>query len=129
MAATDDPSQFYSGLIADLYEPLAGGLRSADEYIPFLDQSGSPALGLACGSGVPLLDRVERGYDVDGLDASQDMLETAGFDKITFVLPHGGRATPNAPVFVALARRGHPDNGLTYPLYLDVVRKDSSNGR
>ena len=75
MTATDDPSQFYSGLIADLYEPLAGELASADVYIPFLDQSGSPALELACGSGVPLLDLVERGYDVDGLDASQDMLD------------------------------------------------------
>jgi SAM-dependent methyltransferase len=261
MTATDDPSQFYSGLIADLYEPLAGELASADVYIPFLDQSGSPALELACGSGVPLLDLVERGYDVDGLDASQDMLDrchaaagergidisihlakmqsfslprryrsmflagasftllcsdgdardalacmcshlepggsvlipleipnvpaneqaigqvreiqtdsgdrlrvsmvafelsadgrdtcsrlryerisaggesdiverdwhrrcwsqeqfremlvTAGFDKITFVLPHGGRATPDAPVFVALARRGPPDKNLT----------------
>ena len=75
MTATDDPSQFYSGLIADLYQPLAGEIASADVYIPFLDQSGSPTLELACGSGVPLLDLVERGYDVDGLDASQDMLD------------------------------------------------------
>ena len=260
MTATDDPSQFYSGLIADLYEPLAGEIASADVYIPFLDQSGSPVLELACGSGLPLLDLVERGYDVDGLDASQDMLDrchaaarergldisihlakmqsfslprryrsiflagasftllcsdrdardalacmcshlepggsvlipleipnaaaneqaigrvreirtdsgerlrvsmvafevsadgrdtcsrlryertsaggksdiverdwhkrwwsqeqfremlvTAGFDKITFVLPHGGRATPDAQVFVALARRGAPDRDL-----------------
>ena len=43
----------------------------------------------------------------------REMLVTAGFDKITFLLPHGGRATPDAPVFVARARRGHPDNNLT----------------
>src|SRR5262249_38841479 len=36
---------------------------------------GTPALELACGSGRPLLELIERGYDVDGLDASRDMLE------------------------------------------------------
>ena len=41
------------------------------------------------------------------------MLVTAGFDKITFVLPPGDQATPDAPVFVALARRGPLDNNST----------------
>jgi len=27
----------------------------------------------------------------------RDMLVTAGFDKVTFVLPQGGRATPEPP--------------------------------
>ena len=43
----------------------------------------------------------------------REMLVTAGFDKITFVLPHGDQATPDAPVFVALARRGPLDNNST----------------
>jgi len=69
------PSQFYTGLVAELYEPLASEHARADDYIPFLERSGTPALELACGSGLPLLELVERGYEVEGLDASQDMLD------------------------------------------------------
>lgn len=69
------PSQFYSGLVAELYEPLAAGTPRADDYVPFLDRFGTPALELACGSGLPLLDLLERGYQVEGLDASRDMLD------------------------------------------------------
>lgn len=75
MTARTPASQFYSGLVADLYEPLLGEIARADDYAPFLDRSGAPALELACGSGLPLVELVERGYDVDGLDASDDMLE------------------------------------------------------
>lgn len=71
-------SQFYTGLVAELYDPLASYRPRADEYIPFLERSGTPALELACGSGRPLLDLVERGYDVEGLDASRDMLDRCG---------------------------------------------------
>jgi len=69
------PSQFYTGLVADLYEPLASEHARAGDYIPFLEGSGTPGLELACGSGLPLLELVERGYEVEGLDASQDMLD------------------------------------------------------
>ena len=71
----DLPSQFYTGLISELYEPLAGEVSRADDYVPFLERSGTPALELACGSGLPMLDLLERGFDVEGLDASTDMLE------------------------------------------------------
>ena len=43
--------------------------------MPFLEASGTPALELACGSGRPLLELLELGYEVEGLDASRDMLE------------------------------------------------------
>ncbi len=75
MCSPDAPSQFYTGLVADLYESLASEHARADDHIPFLERSGTPALELACGSGRPLLELVERGYEVDGLDASQDMLD------------------------------------------------------
>lgn len=71
----DSPSQFYTGLVAELYDPLASEPARADDYVAALEQLGTPALELACGSGQPLLDLVERGYDVDGLDASRDMLD------------------------------------------------------
>ena len=67
-------SQFYTGLVADLYEPLLSEPPRAGDYTAFLDRAGAPALELACGSGLPLVELVERGYDVDGLDSSQDML-------------------------------------------------------
>jgi SAM-dependent methyltransferase len=67
-------SEFYSGLVAELYEPLAGEQPRADQYTSFLDLCGTPALELACGSGRPLLELIELGYDVEGLDASSDML-------------------------------------------------------
>jgi SAM-dependent methyltransferase len=69
------PSQFYSGLVAELYDPLAGEVPQVDQYALFLDVCGTPALELACGSGAPMLDLLERGYDVAGLDSSRDMLE------------------------------------------------------
>jgi SAM-dependent methyltransferase len=69
------PSQFYTGLVAELYESLASEHARADDYIPFLERSGTPALELACGSGLPLLELVERGFEVEGLDASRDMLD------------------------------------------------------
>jgi SAM-dependent methyltransferase len=75
MASPEAPSQFYTGLVADLYEPLASAHARADDYIPFLERSGTPALELACGSGLPLVELVERGYAVHGLDSSQDMLD------------------------------------------------------
>ena len=75
MSRSDEAARFYSGLVAELYEPLAGDLPTADPYGAFLDRSGTPALEIACGSGVPLLELAERGYDIDGLDASRDMLE------------------------------------------------------
>ncbi len=70
-----DAAQFYSGLVADLYEPLLGERANADDYVGFLDAAGGPTLELCCGSGLPMLDLLERGYDVHGLDASADMLD------------------------------------------------------
>ena len=69
-----DPAQFYTGLIAELYEPLAGNPTQPDDYVPFLEASGSPALELACGSGTPMLELIGRGYEIEGVDSSPDML-------------------------------------------------------
>ncbi len=71
----ETPSAFYSGLVAELYDALVGERAAAGAYAPFLDRSGTPALELACGSGRPMLDLLARGYEVEGLDASADMLE------------------------------------------------------
>jgi hypothetical protein len=36
------PSQFYTGLIADLYEPLLSEPVRAEDYQAFLDRVGTP---------------------------------------------------------------------------------------
>lgn len=70
-----EPSSFYTGLVAELY----AALRSADPdpapYARFIERTGAPALELGCGEGDPLLALREQGLDVEGLDASADMLE------------------------------------------------------
>ncbi len=68
------PDQFYTGLVSQLYEPLASEKARAEDYLPFIERYGQPVLEPFCGSGSPLLDIASRGYDIDGLDASADML-------------------------------------------------------
>ena len=74
MSTSDDPAHFYTGLVAELYEPLVGDPTRADDYVAFLEASGGPTLELACGGGTPMLDLIERGYEVDGVDSSPDMI-------------------------------------------------------
>ena len=70
-----EPPQFYTGLVAELYAPLrAAGVPDPEPYAAFITASGEPALELGCGQGDPLLALRARGLDVEGLDASADML-------------------------------------------------------
>lgn len=70
-----EPSLFYTGLVAELYAPLrSSGPPDPEPYARFIARSGEPALELGCGDGDPLLDLRARGFDVEGLDSSPDML-------------------------------------------------------
>jgi SAM-dependent methyltransferase len=71
----NDPADFYTGLVAELYAPLRGDTPDPALYERFVRRHGEPALELACGDGDPLLDLRALGLDVHGLDASQDMLD------------------------------------------------------
>jgi SAM-dependent methyltransferase len=71
----NDPSQFYTGLVAPLYGPLRSAVPDPEPYARFVSRCGEPGLELGCGGGDPLLDLVGRGLDVEGLDSSADMLE------------------------------------------------------
>lgn len=73
----EDPSQFYTGLVAQLYAPLRSAHPDPAVYTRFVRRSGEPALELGCGDGDPLLDLRVAGLDVEGLDSSADMLERA----------------------------------------------------
>ena len=72
---SDDASDFYSGLVAQLYEPLAGSLADPELFLKFVSKAGTPALEFACGASHPMLDLIAQGYDVWGIDSSKDMLD------------------------------------------------------
>jgi SAM-dependent methyltransferase len=89
--AADEPSQFYTGLVAELYAPLRSAVPDPEPYARFIARSGEPALELGCGDGDPLLELRARGIDVEGLDASADMLarcRTAATGRDTAVVLH-----------------------------------------
>lgn len=70
-----DPADFYTGLVAELYGPLRSSDPDPRPYRRFVERSGQPALELGCGDGDPMLDLLAAGLEVEGLDASADMLE------------------------------------------------------
>jgi SAM-dependent methyltransferase len=72
---SDISSEFYTGLVAQLYEPLAGSPADLEPLLQFVKKSGSPALELACGAGHPMLDLIAQGHAVWGIDSSKDMLD------------------------------------------------------
>lgn len=68
------PSDFYTGLVADLYAPLKSASFPPDRYVELIAKYGQPALELGCGDGDLLLDLHRAGLDVDGIDSSADMI-------------------------------------------------------
>lgn len=67
-------SDFYTGLVAEMYDALVSHRAPAAFYVDLARRGGGPALELGCGTGHPLLELVAQGLDVEGLDSSRDML-------------------------------------------------------
>lgn len=72
-----DAADFYTGFVADAYAALKAETFDADRYAAFVREHGGPALEVGCGDGHPLLDLVQAGLEVDGVDSSPDMIERA----------------------------------------------------
>jgi len=70
-----EPADFYTDLVAELYEPLRGSTPDPDECAALIERFGQPALELGCGGGDPLIALRLRGLAVEGVDSSADMLE------------------------------------------------------
>lgn len=70
-----EASEFYTGLVAELYGALRSSPPEAAPYRRFVERAGPPSLELGCGDGDPLLELRAAGLEVEGLDSSADMLE------------------------------------------------------
>jgi SAM-dependent methyltransferase len=73
----------YRGLMAQAWDLLRGdtsGWPDRAFYRSFIEQRGGAALDVGCGTGRLLLDYLQAGLDVDGVDNSPEML----------AIPHGG---------------------------------------
>src|SRR5262245_5723941 len=57
-----------------MYDALVSYRAPVSFYAELIRNGGEPALEIGCGTGHPLLDLVERGLEVHGLDSSRDML-------------------------------------------------------
>ena len=55
------PSNFYTGIVADVYAALRSVVPDPRPYGRFIKTFGQPALELGCGDGDPLLALRERG--------------------------------------------------------------------
>lgn len=68
----DAPSTWHHGLVADYWALVNLEAPELDLYRPYLR---SPVLDAGCGAGRLLVPLREEGFDVDGCDASADMVE------------------------------------------------------
>jgi SAM-dependent methyltransferase len=76
-----DGQVYYRGLVAEYWDLLRGDTSKWSSRPYFIEQirrSGQPALDVACGTGRLLLDYLNEGIDIDGVDISQDMIDLAG---------------------------------------------------
>ena len=67
----------YEGVMADGYDvwlPVDASVEEEAVYRTLLDPLTGTILELGCGTGRPLLRWLEAGYEIEGIDASADML-------------------------------------------------------
>ena len=74
-----DSVNYYGSLCTEMYE-LLHSQAPQDELAFYLSYAhpGDRVLELLCGSGRFLVPFVQRGFDITGVDLSQEMLEKAG---------------------------------------------------
>ena len=71
------PSYEYYGMMAEFWDLFRGDTSTWDDRFFYLDvvkKYGTPALDVGCGTGRILLDFMQQGFDIDGVDNSPDML-------------------------------------------------------
>jgi ubiquinone/menaquinone biosynthesis C-methylase UbiE len=70
----------YRGMIVEYWDLLRGDTSkwsSRPYFLKIIRESGEPALDVACGTGRLLLDYMQEGIEIDGVDISPEMISKA----------------------------------------------------